>query len=86
MKCKTDDKRRVQGIYKSADGEWAFRINNLETAQVKSYTPQHTCCRDQYNRHCNLIFIVHQHMEQFKANSEWKTQKYASNCERELEY
>lgn len=36
--------------------------------------PQYTCTRDQYNRDCNYIFIVYRYIEQFKANSEWKTE------------
>lgn len=70
VKCKVNDENRVQGICKS-DCQWriwAFKMNNSDTVQVKSYTPQHTCSRNQCNRHCNYIFIIHPYVEQSKAD------------------
>lgn len=64
VKCKTNDERRVQDTCKLGCEWriWATKMNNSDTVQVKSYKPSHTCSRDQYNLHCNYIFIVHQCM------------------------
>lgn len=86
VKCKANDERRVQGICKSGCTWriWASKMNNSETVQVKLYTPQHTCTRDQYNRHCNYIFIVHRYIEQFKAGPEWKTKSMQATIKEDL--
>ncbi|CAA2935381.1 Hypothetical predicted protein [Olea europaea subsp. europaea] len=52
---------------------WASIVGRIGSLQVKSYTPNHTCIRDQYNKHCNYVFPTNRDIEQFKADSKWKT-------------
>ncbi|XP_022872985.1 uncharacterized protein LOC111391931 [Olea europaea var. sylvestris] len=86
VKCKVKDEKRVQGIYKLGCEwrVWASKMNNSDTVQVKSYTPSHTYSRDQYNRHCNYIFIVHRYIEQFKVDPEWKTKSMQATVKEDL--
>lgn len=86
VKCKVNDDSRVQAICKS-DCQWriwASKMNNSDRVQVKSYMHQHTCSRDQYNRHCNYMFIVHRYIEQFKADPEWKTKSMQATIKADL--
>ncbi|XP_022843153.1 uncharacterized protein LOC111366681 [Olea europaea var. sylvestris] len=86
VKCKANDEKRVQGICKLGCEWriWASKMNNSDTVQVKSYTPSHTCSQDQYNRHCNYIFIVHRYIEQFKVDSELKTKSMQATVKEDL--
>ncbi|XP_022899367.1 uncharacterized protein LOC111412673 [Olea europaea var. sylvestris] len=86
VKCKVNDERRVQGTCK-AECKWRIwvsKINNLDTVQMKSYIPEHTCSRDQYNHHCTYTLIVNRYFEQFKADPEWKMESMQTTVKEDL--
>ncbi|XP_022855345.1 uncharacterized protein LOC111376618 [Olea europaea var. sylvestris] len=86
VKLRCNDRKRAQGVCKSGCSWriWASKLNETETVQVKSYTPEHTCTRSQYNRHCNYIFLTHRYIEQFKADPDWKTKSILATVRNDL--
>lgn len=57
----TANEVRVHGVSKFACKWkiWASIVDASEWLQVKSYTSEHTCNWDQFNRYCNYIFLMH---------------------------
>ncbi|XP_022880692.1 uncharacterized protein LOC111397963 [Olea europaea var. sylvestris] len=74
VKFKANDERRVQGICKLGCQWriWASRMDASERMQVKSYTSEHTCSRDQFNRHLKKDLHT-----DISRNVAWKMRRYA---------
>ncbi|KAL2491073.1 Uncharacterized protein Adt_26701 [Abeliophyllum distichum] len=70
VKFKANDESRAQAVCKVGCRWkiWASNVKSNNMVQVKSYTPEHTCNRDQNNRHCTYLYLANQYIERFKVD------------------
>ncbi|KAL2504838.1 SWIM-type domain-containing protein [Abeliophyllum distichum] len=70
VKFNVNDENRVQGVCKLGCQWkiWASKVKNTSTVHIKSYTPEHTCNRDQTNRHCTYLYLANMYIETFRVD------------------
>lgn len=72
-----NDKIRVQARFVEDDCKFYLFASNMpgdNGIQIKSFILEHTCRAHYENTKCNVEFLAHQYLPNFKDNPNWSTQ------------